>query len=93
MDFASGGGSETFRRFIAEEVMPFVQANYRTGGRRILMGESLAAFFVVDTLLRQPRLFDDYISISPSMWWNREELGERAGTCWEPTIIPASGST
>jgi predicted alpha/beta superfamily hydrolase len=78
VEFASGGGSEAFRRFIAEEVRPFVESNYRTGGRRMLMGESLAAFFVVDTLLRQPRLFDDYIAISPSMWWNREELGERA---------------
>ena len=78
VEFANGGGSEAFRRFIAEEVIPFVESRYRTGGRRILMGESLAAFFVVDTLLRQPRLFDDYIAISPSMWWNREELGVRA---------------
>lgn len=79
VEFASGGGSEKFRRFIAEEVIPFVEARYRTGGRRILMGESLAAFFVVDTLLRQPRHFHDYVAISPSMWWNREELGNRAG--------------
>lgn len=78
VEFANGGGSQAFRRFIAEEVMPFVESRYRTGGRRMLVGESLAAFFVVDTLLRQPRLFDDYIAISPSMWWNREELGERA---------------
>jgi predicted alpha/beta superfamily hydrolase len=49
------------------------------GGRRVLMGESLAAFFVVDTLLREPKLFHDYVAISPSLWWNREELGDRAG--------------
>ena len=78
VEFASGGGSEQFRRFIAEEAIPFVAANYRTDGREILMGESLAAFFVVDTLLREPRLFDDYVAISPSLWWNREELGNRA---------------
>ncbi len=79
VEFASGGGSETFRRFIAEEVVPFIEGRYRTDGRRTLMGESLAAFFVVDTLLRQPRLFHDYVAISPSLWWNREELGNRAG--------------
>jgi uncharacterized protein len=77
--FAGGGGSLQFRRFIAEEVMPFVQANYRTDGHDTLLGESLAAFFVIDTLLKQPALFDDYIAISPSLWWNREELGNRAG--------------
>jgi hypothetical protein len=79
VEFASGGGSETFRRFIAEEVIPFVEGKYRNNGRRTFMGESLAAFFVVDTLLRRPELFHDYIAISPSLWWNREELGNRAG--------------
>jgi hypothetical protein len=42
------------------------------------MGESLAALFVVDTLLKAPGLFDDYVAISPSLWWNREELGGKA---------------
>ena len=79
VEFASGGGAATFRRFIAEEVIPFVEANYRTDGRRTLIGESLAGLFVVDTLLKEPKLFGDYVAISPSMWWNREELGERAG--------------
>ncbi len=76
--FAAGGGSVAFRRFIGEEVIPFVEANYRTDGRRTLLGKSLAALFVVDTLLREPALFHDYIAISPSLWWNREELGNRA---------------
>jgi hypothetical protein len=79
VEFASGGGSEKFRRFIAQEVIPFVEGKYRAGGRRAFMGESLAAFFVVDTLLREPELFQDYIAISPSLWWNREALGNRAG--------------
>jgi predicted alpha/beta superfamily hydrolase len=78
VEFASGGGSTTFRRFIAEEVIPFVEANYRTTARRTFVGESLAAFFVVDTLLKQPGVFGDYVAISPSMWWNREELGNNA---------------
>ena len=79
VEFASGGGSDKFRRFIAEEVIPFLESKYRIGGRRVFLGESLAAFFVVDTLLRQPRLFHDYIAVSPSLWWDREELGNRAG--------------
>lgn len=78
IEFASGGGADTFRRFIAEEVEPFVRANFRTNGRRTLVGESLAALFVIDTLLKAPGLADDYVAISPSMWWNREELGVRA---------------
>lgn len=78
VEFASGGGSEKFRRYIADEVIPFVEGKYRAGGRRVFMGESLAAFLVVDTLLRAPKLFNDYVAISPSLWWNREELGNQA---------------
>lgn len=38
VEFANGGGAETFRRHIAAEVIPFVEANYRTSGRRTLIG-------------------------------------------------------
>jgi hypothetical protein len=78
VEFADGGGAEAFRRFIASEVVPFVEGNFRTEERRTLIGESLAGLFVVDTLLREPRMFHDYIAVSPSLWWNREELGSRA---------------
>jgi len=68
--FPDAGGAERFRRFLSEEVFPFVAARYRTDGRRAVMGESLAGLFVVDTLLRAPTLFQDYIAISPSLWWD-----------------------
>ena len=83
---ATGGGSVAFRRFITEEAVPFVDANFRTSPSRTLMGESLAAFFVVDTLLRSPKTFTDYVAISPSLWWNREELPAAA-----PALLGANG--
>lgn len=78
VEFANGGGADSLRRFIAEEVEPFVRANFRTNGKRTLVGESLAALFIIDTLLKAPAIADDFIAISPSLWWNREELGDRA---------------
>jgi len=68
--FPESGGADRFRRFLETEVMPFVEGRFRTGGRRAVMGESLAGLFVVDTLLTQPSLFDDYVAISPSLWWD-----------------------
>jgi uncharacterized protein len=64
------GGAERFRRFLDSEVIPFVEGRFRTGERRALMGESLAGLFVVNTLLNQPALFNDYVAISPSLWWD-----------------------
>lgn len=75
----TAGHSEQFRRYIAGEVMPWVEANYRTSGERAIMGESLAGLFVVETLLKQPELFNRYIAISPSLWWDDLSLAKRAG--------------
>lgn len=66
--FPLPGGAAVFRRFIAEEVRPFIEVRYPAAPRTALMGESLAGLFVVDTLLEAPTLFDDYIAVSPSLW-------------------------
>ncbi len=77
--FPSAGGAEAFRRFFAEEVIPFVEARYQASGQRALAGESLAGLFVIDTLLKAPDLFDDYFAISPSLWWDDQRLAHEAG--------------
>lgn len=72
--FPESGGADRFRRFLRTEVMPLVEARYRTSGRRAIMGESLAGLFVVDTLLNEPALFNDFIAISPSLWWDDRRM-------------------
>lgn len=68
------GKSETFRRFIREELMPEVRARYRTTGETAIVGESLAGLFVVETCLLEPNLFDTYVAVDPSLWWNDAKL-------------------
>lgn len=77
--FPNSGGAADFRRFLESEVIPFVEGRYHTGPRRAIMGESLAGLFIVDTLLTQPMLFNDYIAISPSMWWDDRALARQSG--------------
>ena len=72
------GGSAAFRRFIASELMPEVRRRYRTTGETAILGESLAGLFIVETFLLQPELFDTYIALSPSLWWNRGALVDAA---------------
>jgi len=73
------GGSQAFRRFIREELMPQVKRRYRTTGETAVVGESLAGLFVVETLLLEPDLFDTYIAFDPSLWWNNQNLVAAAG--------------
>ena len=51
--------------------MPQVRQRYPTTDERALIGESLAGLFVVETLLQEPALFNSYIALDPSLWWNR----------------------
>lgn len=73
------GGSAAFRRFIADELMPEVRRKYRGSDETAVIGESLAGLFIVETFFLQPDLFDTYIALSPSLWWNNEELVRKAG--------------
>ncbi len=74
----TAGGSAAYRRFLVEELKPWIAARYRTSGRTGLIGESLAGLFTLETYLRQPAAFDDYIAISPSVWWDKGALSREA---------------
>ncbi len=65
------GGSAAYRTFLRDELMPQVRQRYPTTEERALIGESLAGLFVVETLLQEPTLFNSYIALDPSLWWNR----------------------
>lgn len=67
------GGSAAFRAFLREELIPTIESRFGAAPRRALLGESLAGLFVVETVLVEPKLFDDFIAISPSLWWNDRE--------------------
>ena len=68
------GGSENFRHFIRQELIPRIETDYRCTLQRALVGESLAGLFVIETWLLTPELFESYIAVSPSVWWNNQAL-------------------
>jgi predicted alpha/beta superfamily hydrolase len=68
------GGSEAFRHFLRDELMPQIRKRYRTTEETAIVGESLAGLFVVETFLLEPGMFDTYIALDPSLWWNDKAL-------------------
>lgn len=68
------GGSANFRAFIRDELMPEVGRRVRGNGETAIVGESLAGLFVLETFFEQPAMFDTYIALSPSLWWNDKAL-------------------
>lgn len=71
----SGGGPD-FRRFLAEELIPFVDRTWRTTGERTLVGHSYGALFGAWVALTRPRLFDHYVLVSPSLWYDGRMMFE-----------------
>ncbi len=67
-------GAKNFRAFITDELMPQINAQYSTTGKKGIIGESLAGLFVVETFFLQPEAFDFYIAMDPSLWWNGNYL-------------------
>jgi len=77
--YPTQGDSARFRRFVAEEVQPFIEGRFRTSGETALMGESLAGLFVVETFLKEPQMFDAWVAVSPSLWWDGGRLARQSG--------------
>ncbi len=72
-DWPTSGGAESFRRFLTNELIPYIDSSYRTHPFRILVGHSLAGLFAVETLTRSPDTFQATIALSPSLYWNQFE--------------------
>ncbi len=81
------GGSAAFRAFLRDELRPAIDARYRTTGETAIVGESLAGLFVVETLVLEPALFDTYVAVDPSLWWNGGRLAAEAAARLEGAAL------
>lgn len=68
------GGSASFIRFIEDELQPYINNSYRTAQSKTLIGQSLGGLLATEILLKKPYLFDKYIIVSPSLWWDNGSL-------------------
>jgi predicted alpha/beta superfamily hydrolase len=64
------GGANKFLKFIESELIPLVEKSYRTQPYRIFAGHSLAGLLVMHAFATRNDLFNAYIAISPSLWWD-----------------------
>ncbi len=63
-----------FVNFLENELMPYVDKNYNTAPYRLLVGHSLGGLTAIDILTNSPKLFNAYIAIDPSMWYDGEKF-------------------
>jgi len=72
--YPTAGHSEQFIAFIDKELQPFIATKYKTNKDKTIIGQSLGGLLATEILLKKPTLFNKYIIISPSLWWNNGTL-------------------
>jgi predicted alpha/beta superfamily hydrolase len=71
----TSGHSEAFINFLQQELQPFIQARYNgSSNSNTIIGQSLGGLLATEILLKRPTLFQQYIIISPSIWWDNTSL-------------------
>ena len=64
---------EAFFEFIGQELLPYLQKNYRTAPFKIIAGHEVTAGFLNFYLYKDNPLFNGYISLSPDLTTGMEE--------------------
>lgn len=77
-DFPTTGKSEKFIAFMEKDLQPYIQQKYRTNTSKTIIGQSLGGLLATEILLKKPELFNNYVIISPSLWWDNESLLAKA---------------
>ena len=85
--YPTTGGSVAFQQFLANELIPFIKSNYRAGGPHTLIGQSLGGLLATEVLFRMPYLFQHYIIVSPSLWWDNGSVLDIPRDVWQAPDI------
>jgi predicted alpha/beta superfamily hydrolase len=74
----TSGGGDRFLDFIQTELMPEIDKRYRTAPYRIFAGHSLGGLMTIHILVTRPDMFQAYIAVSPSLWWDHQHTLHQA---------------
>jgi len=73
-EWGISGGADNFLDFIEQELIPYVNKNYRTNSFKILSGHSLGGLLTIYALQSRPQLFQAHFAFSPSLWWHDQVI-------------------
>ena len=63
-----------FLDFIEKELIPYIEKNYPATSYKTFVGHSYGGIAVLNALFERPQLFNNYIAIDPSLWWDDQIL-------------------
>jgi predicted alpha/beta superfamily hydrolase len=76
--YPTTGHSAVFIQFIEQELQPYITNRFNTNSTKYLIGQSLGGLLATEILLKKPELFSHYLIVSPSLWWDNQNLLKQA---------------
>jgi len=70
---ARSGGGGNFMSFVEKDLIPYIDQHYPTAPYRIISGHSLGGLAVLNAFYYHTALFNAYIAIDPSIWWDDQD--------------------
>lgn len=84
--YSTAGKSANFIAFMEQELQPFIEKKYKTTASKTIIGQSLGGLLATEILLKKPTLFNKYIIISPSLWWDDASLLKQSSEILQDTF-------
>ncbi|HTJ50070.1 MAG TPA: alpha/beta hydrolase-fold protein [Cyclobacteriaceae bacterium] len=72
--YKTSGGNEHFFQFMQTELMPYIEKNYKIDPYKIFAGHSFGGITTINCMLTHPDMFNAYVAISPSLWWDNKYI-------------------
>jgi len=83
------GGGPNFLAFMKNELIPRIDATYRTAPYRVFVGHSLGGLMAFQALYTMPEVFNSYVAIDPSLWWDNRRLLKDAPAFFSKPTTPS----
>jgi predicted alpha/beta superfamily hydrolase len=72
--YPTSGQSAKFISFLETELLPYLHQKYGASNSATLIGQSLGGLLATEILVKKPALFNRYIIVSPSLWWDNGSM-------------------
>ncbi len=86
--FPTTGHCDKFIAFIEKELQPFIEKKYKANDSKTIIGQSLGGLLATEILFTKPSLFNKYIIISPSLWWDNGSLLKHTPEILKENFLP-----
>jgi len=71
IDFFSGDSIQ-YSSGVEDELIPHIEKTYPASSYRTFVGHSFGGLSVINALTNRQNLFDNYVAIDPSLWWDNQ---------------------